>query len=346
MKYAQFLAAFCLFFIFEACCPDENPTIDCAQGIEVNSYPSKSVDDTTYNCCPNCPFDHEEVYSSAIPFDYTTPCFNPLNSNQVVYYRYDNSKIEVGFEIWVVDLCTNDRKKIADNALYGIDWGASGWIAYTADDQNIYKIKPNGDSLTQLTFIGEYNRYPKWDLKGGRIAYNCQIGNNSHFIILNTNTWARDTVADLWTSGAWNWLDENRLTYATASWNSTTGVTTQYLRIFDLQNKQSTLLHTLNIADNNDSLLISTDYALNINSIVWCAYGTIGRTNINTGQFKIIKSAYRQESFYNAVVSGDQKFILFDLRSRKLIDNCHYDSDYGLYIMDLNGQNHRRIMIE
>lgn len=345
MKTNYFIYVLALAAIVSACCESEEPIIE-ADCLEQASFSSESVDDTTYNCCPDCLVDPEELYSAAIPFDYSAPCFDPNNSNRIAYYRFDNTKFDVASEIWVHDLCSGEKRKIVGNALYGIDWSVKDWIVYTADDQQIYMIKSNGDSLTKMTSVGNYNRYPKWDKKGERVAYNCQTGSNGYFIIINTHSGARDTISDLWTAGAWNWIGDNQISYVTATWDASTGITTQYLKQFDLTTRQSTLLHTLDIVGSNSNILLSTDYSERDNSIIWCAYGIIGKTKANTGAYQIIKDAYRQESFYDAVVSKDEKYILFDIRSRKLVDPCRYDSDYGLYIMDLNGENQRRIKIE
>ena len=312
-----------------------------ANCLEQASYPSESMDDTTYNCCPDCLVDPEEIYSAAIPYDYSSPCFDPNNSNRIAYYRFDNTKFDIGSEIWVNDLCTGEKRMIVNNALYGIDWSVKDWIVYTADDQQIYKIKSNGDSLTRLTPSGDYNRYPKWDLRGERIIYECEESGDTRFIMFHDNIGKRDTIPELSRIGAWNWVGDNQISYINSTWDASTG-TIQYLRKYDLSSRQSTLLHTFDLIN----VLLSTDYSTNENSVIWCAYGTIGKTNVNTGAHEIIKDAYRQESFYDAVVSKDEKYILFDLRSRKLISPCKYDSDYGLYIMDLNGENQRRIKIE
>lgn len=345
MRTKYFFHILALSAIVSACCDSDDPIME-TNCLEQASFPSESVDDTTYNCCPGCVIDPEELYFAGHPYDYAYPCFNPNNSDQIAYYRYDNYKAEAGWEIWVQDLCTGEKRMLVNDANYGIDWSVKDWIVYTATDQQIYKIKSNGDSLTRLTPSGDYNRYPKWDIKGERIAYECEESGDTRFIILNDRTGERDTIPELSRIEAWNWVGDNEVSYVNATWDGSTRVTTQYVRKFDLPSRQSILLHTLDIVSSNDYLLFSTDFLSNENNIIWCAKGTIGKTNLSTGAYEIIKDAYRQESFYNAVVSKDEKHILFDIRSRKIIGPCTYDSDYGLYIMDLNGKNQRRIQIE
>jgi hypothetical protein len=345
MRTKYFIYILAILAIASACCDTDDPIIDVSC-LEQASFPSESVDDTTYNCCPDCLVDPEEIYSSAIPFDYSAPCFDPSNSNRIAYYRFDNTKFDVASEIWVFDLCSGEKRKIVGNALYGIDWSVKDWIIYTADDQQIYMIKSNGDSLTKITSLGDYNRYPKWDKNGDKILFQRQGGGLSELILFDLKESNPDTITELQSIGAWDWVGENQISYVTATWDANTGITTQYLNKFDLTTRQSTLLHTLDIVGSNSNILLSTDYSESDNSIIWGAYGVIGKTDASTGAFKVIKDAYRQESFYDAVVSKDEKYILFDIRSRKLVDPCRYDSDYGLYIMDLNGKNQRRIKIE
>jgi len=345
MRAKYFIYMLALVATISACCNSEEPIIE-ANCLEQASSPSQSVDDTTYNCCPDCLVDPEELYSAAIPFDYSAPCFDPNDNNRIAYYRFDNTKFDIASEIWVFDLCSGEKRKIVGNALYGIDWSIKDWIIYTADDQQIYMIKSNGDSLTKLTSAGDYNRYPKWDKKGDRILFQRQDGGLSKLMLFDLKEPNPDTITELTSIGAWNWIGNSQISYVTATWDASTGITTQYLKKFDLTTLQSTLLHTLDIVGSNSNILLSTDYSEGDNSIIWCAYGIIGKTNINTGSYEVIKDAFRQESFYDAVLSKDEKNILFDLRSRKIVDPCRYDSDYGLYIMGLNGNNQRRIKIE
>lgn len=212
MRTKYFFHILALSAIVSACCDSDDPIME-TNCLEQASFPSESVDDTTYNCCPGCVIDPEELYFAGHPYDYAYPCFNPNNSDQIAYYRYDNYKAEAGWEIWVQDLCTGEKRMLVNDANYGIDWSVKDWIVYTATDQQIYKIKSNGDSLTRLTPSGDYNRYPKWDIKGERIAYECEESGDTRFIILNDRTGERDTIPELSRIEAWNWVGDNEVSY-------------------------------------------------------------------------------------------------------------------------------------
>jgi len=56
----------------------------------------------------------------------------------------------------------------------GTDWGSNGWVLLD-DGGNIFKVKDNGDSLTQLTF-SEANTSPQWSPSSAAYGYT-YIGN-------------------------------------------------------------------------------------------------------------------------------------------------------------------------
>ncbi len=347
MKRAIYYAAL-LSIIFSACCDDDGnpmpPINPCTKGLEEFTELVTEIEDSNFVFCPDtCFIDCEELYSSAIPFDYTEPCFNPKNPEQLAYYRFGNTAFEVGSEIWVVDFCTGEKKMIVNNALYGLDWSVKDWLIYTADDQNIWKIKSNGDSLTQLTFVGDYNRYPKWSPDGDKIAFNAEIGGQNFFFLSKNTGEIIDTIQDLAASGAWSWVDENRICYLITVPNSSPTITN--MQLFNLGTKEIKYLHGLTIANNNDSLVISTAPLLTENSMVWCALGFIGKTNLETGSFTILKKTLRQEKFLNLSVRPNETEILINKRVMHNAPFCRVDSEVDFYLINKDGSNTRRITL-
>jgi len=79
--------------------------------------------------------------------------------------------------LYVVDLSTLKRRLVIPGGgrLSGPDWSPDGrWIAFSLN-RNIYKITPDGDSLTQLTY-GEWEFFPQWSPAGQSIAYHRNLG--------------------------------------------------------------------------------------------------------------------------------------------------------------------------
>lgn len=117
-------------------------------------------------------FENDESYDEGIQIP-NTEVFLPLGFNDfsiqsdispdgqtIVYINYYNDSIPHG--IYTLDLVTYQRKLlVAGLGLGNPDWSTNGkWIVYNCFG-NIYKIKFNGDSLSQLTNNGS-NFFPSW----------------------------------------------------------------------------------------------------------------------------------------------------------------------------------------
>lgn len=98
------------------------------------------------------------------PYLYENPVFNPCNSNQIAYSR--KIPTELQGEVWTFDFCTGEANMVSDNFYYNLDWGYNGWLLYTGEGHQIYKVKASGDSLTQLSNQSGFNRAGKWNPTG------------------------------------------------------------------------------------------------------------------------------------------------------------------------------------
>lgn len=344
MKYILlFLVPTLLLF---SCNEDDIPILPvfCPQGLQSFTERASEQVDSSILQCYDCLIDCQEVYSSDIPYDYTYPCFNPQNPEQLAYYRYDNTEYNVTSELWVTDFCTGEKRMLVDNALYGLDWSVKDWLIYTASGQNIWKIKSNGDSLTQLTFMGDYNRYPKWSPDGSKIIFKTQTSSSGYFIIANSNGIASDTIEELKTAGAWSWVDEHRICFLAGESNGS--YTAQKMNIFDLQTNNISFLHNLIIENTTDSLVINTVSLPSENSIVWCALGFIGKTDLATGTFELLHQRLLQERFWFVTVRPGEQELLFSKQSVHYVGNCWFDSDWGFYLINNDGSEQRRVRLE
>jgi len=90
------------------------------------------------------------------------------------------------------------------NMSHPADWGSNGWILLNLmsnEGENIYRIKDNGDSLSQLTFT-RMNFNPLWSPSGGSFGYQYQPG-GAYPIIMDLSTNETDTVAGFFNGGCW-----------------------------------------------------------------------------------------------------------------------------------------------
>jgi len=107
--------------------------------------------------------------------------YNPLNPNQIVYVVNGD---EFGYnKVFFYNILTRQSIRLCDNSEYLPRMNRNGWIVYSTADLNIFKVKINGDSLTQLTG-NNMNSDPQWDYQGNTIyAYQAaSISNASRLV--------------------------------------------------------------------------------------------------------------------------------------------------------------------
>lgn len=129
--------------------------------------------------------------------------FNPDNPYEISFF----SKIEDKHGIFVYNFCTNTTRFVigSDFYYYGYTWGPGEWLFFTAYDQNIWKVKSNGDSLSQITTSGQYNSKVKVSPDGKYISFR----ELQQFKLLNTsdNTITVTSILPTW----YYWLSNDEI---------------------------------------------------------------------------------------------------------------------------------------
>jgi hypothetical protein len=94
------------------------------------------------------------------PYSYGLPSINPNNANELLFLRAGKGKTS----ICVFNLQSRELNIVSSpNTSFDsrdLAWGNDNWIYFTAKDLQIWKIKSNGDSLTQVTSRNG-NFYPR-----------------------------------------------------------------------------------------------------------------------------------------------------------------------------------------
>lgn len=107
---------------------------------------------------------HPQITNNSIE-----PRFNPENPYEISFI----SEINSNHGLFIYNFCTNKTRFVLSSKIYyyNYNWGRNDWIYFTSYDQNIWKIKSNGDSLTQFTQSGQYNNNAKMSPDGKYILY-------------------------------------------------------------------------------------------------------------------------------------------------------------------------------
>ncbi len=130
---------------------------------------------------------HAEPPTTVYPQIDDCPCFSP-DGNIIAYHhyhmRYILSSGSYNYDmdstgIWFIDTDgSNPRMFLQGGDLP--DWSPDGeWIAFVGPAKNIWKIKSNGDSLTQFT-SGRRTFFPDWSPDCANIAYDQSIATAGH----------------------------------------------------------------------------------------------------------------------------------------------------------------------
>ncbi|MCF8429923.1 MAG: hypothetical protein K9G64_07295 [Bacteroidia bacterium] len=122
-------------------------------------------------------------------FNYTVPYSNPNNKNEFVYFVYDYKLNNSG--IYIYNILTKQKSLVLETDLRAkkrypqsdIRWSRKGWLIFADFDNNIYKIKPNGDSLTQLTY-SRSNFVPEWNLEGTKFCIEHISKSNKYYTLI------------------------------------------------------------------------------------------------------------------------------------------------------------------
>lgn len=94
--------------------------------------------------------------------------FNPANSNEVLYMAAGD---QAGSnKLYCYHLPHKTRVFLGFCGSYAPSVNYQGWVVFSSVEQNIFKVKTNGDSLTQLS-SNNVSHAPSWDYTGKYIYY-------------------------------------------------------------------------------------------------------------------------------------------------------------------------------
>lgn len=135
----------------------------------------------------NLPFNG--VFEASISY---YAAYNPSNDNEFVYV---NRVLGVRY-LFRYNKLTNEKTLLGTFPnVHSLDWGKNDWILLEIGDRNIWKIKSNGDSLTQLT-SGRPYFHSKWNYDATKIMSYYTNDNERYTEILNSNGEIIDTLGN------------------------------------------------------------------------------------------------------------------------------------------------------
>lgn len=266
-------------------------------------------------------------------YDYSYPCFNPNNSDEICFLRLDPRAMTLIYDICTFNFCTGEMRKLYNNVFDCPQWGKQNNIVFTAIDGQLWTIKANGDSLKQITDIG-LNYYPSWNPKGNKIIFKKQ----------NANGLTKSIIADV----ELNTFDTlNQLNNVGTYWFGETTIIRDYHNGFDVYNFNTNTLEpvvsSLDISQSKNSV-IETCGRENDLYIYWCSYYNIFRTHRETLKTDTLLTSGDNGYYENISVSETGKKILFSRKNRRFKSGFIYYT-IRLYLMNTDGTELKQINI-
>lgn len=110
--------------------------------------------------CENFPFTPITWFSTT-GIQFKKPSFNPVNSDEFVYF--EENYILGTVHLVIYNHATKQKRILKENVQSTClpKWSTAGWIAFTNQNHELWVIKENGDSLQNLN-AGNANLYPYW----------------------------------------------------------------------------------------------------------------------------------------------------------------------------------------
>jgi dipeptidyl aminopeptidase/acylaminoacyl peptidase len=270
------------------------------------------------------PNDERYLYSIPIP--------SKSNSNFLVYIRRrtDTSGLAKAPQIWSTDLCTGEKNLLASELVSTISVSKDDWILFRRFDGN-WKIKSNGDSLTQLaTLITDFDWHPSGQSMIGHIGEGkwALLDEDGQMIQMldsiqghDTPRWSPDGTHIVFSGytdeGAFNYL------YETA---------TQQINQIPIK-----LSNQVKCWADNDHLFTAT------------SDGDLVRLNIHTHQIvAVLKPSCKNKAYVPTSLSSDGQYLFawLELFKESQPGSSILNRYTKLVVMDIDGGNEREIVLD
>lgn len=255
---------------------------------------------------------------------YGAICVNPNNVNELLVFRGLDSIGGSGLVIY--DLLNKTSRVIFQGTIYyQPKWGINDWILFNYDEE-IWKIKSNGDSLTQLTF-GTYNFSPEWSMDCTKFIYRDQkIQKN---IIANSDGVHLDTI-DVGGFDIPCWQHDTMICGVGPAWASTAN---PYNNTWDI------------VYDFEDTGFCGSAQWIDKQNFIWTCHG-IYMSNYLTKETTVIKSSCNAKIYLYPSYCPSADKIYFLVLNRRLKNINTIENTTQIKMMDTDGSDEVEILID
>jgi hypothetical protein len=256
------------------------------------------------------------------------PCFNPTNPNEIIFIRghystQSNELVKYNFATKSESILLNSTQ------IWGHpDWGVNGWILLNKGDNQVWKIRDNGDSLTQLTT--QFGLDAIWSPNGNEFVYWVQINSVYYTFFSDINGNIFDTL-----------LSPNILYHGAWSPDGTKIATNFSYRLsyIDLNTRQTIQVNI----PSNSTPIYDINWLSDSETIIWCTNDGFFKTNINSNTTTQIKTSCSSKRYIYPTVFN-KKIIIQRFDSKLISENIIW-TENNLYSMDADGRNETKLIV-
>lgn len=143
------------------------------------------------------------------------PRFSPNDGDEILFVERPFGS-QTDYKLWRYRISGTATTEVLSgsnlvNMAVPADWGSNGWILLNLrgpdSAENIFKVKTNGDSLTQLTITGS-SFSPIWSPSSSYFGYSKSDG-PSYSVKVDAETGSTDTLIEVPLNSSSCWYDED-----------------------------------------------------------------------------------------------------------------------------------------
>lgn len=276
----------------------------------------------------NCASIFGAKYSPMKQFGYFAPIVCSSHNSELFFLEKDYTNLSNSFSLFSLNLCTSQKTKLCTDILLKPSISKKGWLIFTRTDNQLWKMKCNGDSLTQVSNNNSINSYPIWnnskDLFCFRYAnggyYQCYIANDSGTIL--------DSIPQFKNYTEKYWVDDN--IYAI----SPLGGSNIKIDVYNLITKKSDNVISINLPPNEsiNSLFVNENQSL----LFWSTINNFNILTLNTNTSKAYNVGRSNTNLVSFSISKDEQNILFNRVNINMIDSCNFTFANRIYIAKID----------
>lgn len=266
----------------------------------------------------------------------TTPFFNPNNDNEFLFVSPSTENINEKC-IRIFNLQTKNSFTIYTGSLYyAPQWSMNDWILFCQNDKNIYKIKSNGDSLTQLTNENCYH-YPQWFFEENKfVAYNECLQKD---VLFSNNGTILDTLPK---------LIGTTTTFAKFPYLLGNGGISGGVLFYNFQT--NTVIHQYDYSQSiNSSQFLSSAFGdvfwINYNEVIYSNINGLNRLSIPDLSNQNFKKSCNAKVYQWGDINSSKTKMIWSRSDYVQIDECTLKYKSRIFIMNVDGTNEQEIQL-